>query len=81
MSRPETFDPKLEFSSRLTRIQAGGLHTNRTLFVGMEDALVCPPGTFARKRKRRGRVVPLLLTLIVASGAVFVMTMESFAFY
>jgi hypothetical protein len=43
--------------------------------------LVLPPGTFARKRKKRGRVVPVVLTLLVASGAVFVMTMGSSSFY
>ncbi|MEY4872835.1 MAG: hypothetical protein RLZZ563_2165 [Pseudomonadota bacterium] len=81
MSRPQTFDPKLEFSNRLTRIEAGGLNTNRTLFVGMEDMLVCPPGTFSKKRKKRGRVMPLFLTLLGASGAVFLMTMGSSTFY
>ena len=75
------FDPKQDFCDRLARIEAGGLTTNRTLFVGMEEMLVLPPGTFARKRKKRGRMVPVVLTLLVASGAVFVMTMGSSSFY
>ncbi len=70
MSRSPQFDPKQEFANRLDRIQAGGLHTNRTLFVGMEDALYLPPGTFVRKRKKRGRVLPLFLTLVAVSVAV-----------
>lgn len=81
MSRPQSVDPKQEFCERLARIEAGGLTTNRTLFVGMEEMLVLPPGTFARKRKKRGRIVPVFLTLVVASGAVFVMTMGSSSFY
>ena len=71
MSRSPSFDPKQEFASRLARIEAGGINTNRTLFVGMEDALHLPPGTFVRKRRKRGKALPLFLAVVVGSvGAI-----------
>lgn len=71
MSSMPSFDPKQEFANRLSRIEAGGINTNRTLFVGMEDALHLPPGTFVRKRKTRGRAMPLFLAVVVGSvGAI-----------
>ena len=74
MSRSPSFDPKQEFASRLARIEAGGINTNRTLFVGMEDALHLPPGTFVRKRRKRGKALPLFLTVVVGSvGAILTM--------
>lgn len=58
-----SFDPKADFASRVARIQAGGLHTNRTLFVGNEEALVLPPGAF-RKKQRKSRIVPMFVALV-----------------
>ena len=78
MSNFSTFDPKQEFAARLARIEEGGINTNRTLFVGMEDALHLPPGTFVRKRKKRGRVLPLFLTVVVGSvGAILATITQS----
>lgn len=81
MSRSPQFDPKQEFTNRLARIEAGGIHTNRTLFVGMEEALHLPPGTFVRKRKRRGRAMPVFLTLVVGCVVVIGATMTQSNFY
>lgn len=67
-SRGIDFDPKREFAERLARIEAGGINTNRTLFVGMEEQLSLPPGTFVRKKKR-SRAKPGLLLLLVAGSA------------
>ena len=63
------FDPKRDFAERLARIEAGGIHTNRTLFVGMEEQLSLPPGTFVRKKKKRSWAKPGLLLLLVAGSA------------
>jgi hypothetical protein len=76
MSRSPVFDPKQEFANRLSRIKEGGINTNRTLFVGMEDALHLPPGTFVRKRKKRGRALPLFLTVMVGSVAAMLAVMS-----
>jgi hypothetical protein len=81
MSPSPQIDPKLEFANRLARIEAGGINTNRTLFVGMEDALHLPPGTFVRKRKKRGRVLPLFLTVVVASVGAILATMSQHNLY
>ncbi len=81
MSRYTDFDPKQEFAARLTRIEAGGINTNRTLFVGMEEMLHLPPGTFVRKRRRRGRALTVFLTLLAGSVAVVGATMTSAGFY
>lgn len=76
LDRTVTFDPKADFANRLARIQAGGLNTNRTLFVGNEEALALPPGTFVRK-KRKSRLGPIFLTLVLGSGAVVTGLMTS----
>lgn len=81
MSRSPVFDPKQEFANRLARIEAGGINTNRTLFVGMEDSLYLPPGTFVRKRKKRSRVMPLFLTVIVGTVAAMLAVMTQGNFY
>ncbi len=81
MSRSPHFDPKLEFADRLSRIEAGGINTNRTLFVGMEETLHLPPGTFVRKRKKRGRVLPLFLTVVVGSVGAILATMTQSNLY
>ena len=81
MSPSPQFDPKLEFANRLARIEAGGINTNRTLFVGMEDTLHLPPGTFVRKRKKRGRVLPLFLTVVVGSVVAILVTMSQHNLY
>ncbi|NBE08567.1 hypothetical protein [Paragemmobacter ruber] len=81
MSPHSNFDPKTEFAARLARIEAGGINTNRTLFVGMEEMLHLPPGTFVRKRRRRGRAVTVFLGLIAGSLAVAGATMSSAGFY
>jgi len=65
--RNPMFDPKQEFACRLARIEAGGLHTNRTLFVGLEEQLELPAGTFVRKRKA-GRRMPVLLVLSLCAA-------------
>ncbi len=71
MSHFSALDPKQEFADRLARIQEGGINTNRTLFVGMEEALHLPPGTFVRKRKKRGWVLPLFLIVVIGTvGAI-----------
>jgi hypothetical protein len=81
MSRSPHFDPKLEFADRLSRIEAGGINTNRTLFVGMEETLHLPPGTFVRKRKKRGKVLPLFLTVVVGSVGAILATMTQSNLY
>jgi hypothetical protein len=81
MSSSPQFDPKLEFCNRLARIEAGGINTNRTLFVGMEEMLHLPPGTFVRKRKKRGRVLPLFLTVVVGSVGAILVTMSQHTLY
>ena len=81
MSPPPNFDPKEEFAARLARIEAGGINTNRTLFVGMEEMLHLPPGTFVRKRKKRGKALPISLALIAGSLAMVGATVSSAGFY
>lgn len=81
MSPQSDLDPKKEFAARLARIEAGGINTNRTLFVGMGEMLHLPPGTFVRKRKRRGRAVTVLLTLIAGSLAVVGASMSWAGFF
>ncbi|WGV16978.1 hypothetical protein [Fuscovulum ytuae] len=71
-----SFDPKADFANRVARIQAGGLHTNRTLFVGNEEALALPPGAF-RKKPRKSRFLPMFLALVTCGAGVFVVTMAS----
>lgn len=81
MSPSPQIEPKQEFAARLARIEAGGINTNRTLFVGMEEMVHLPPGTFTRRRKRRGRALPLFLTLVAGCMAVIGATMSSASFY
>ncbi|MCZ8079607.1 MAG: hypothetical protein O9289_10535 [Rhodobacteraceae bacterium] len=81
MSCVPGFDPKQEFANRLARIEAGGINTNRTLFVGTEDALHLPPGTFVRRRKKRGRALPLFLTLLAGSALAIGTTVTQTNFY
>lgn len=64
-----SFDPKADFASRIARIQAGGLHTNRTLFVGNEEALALPPGAF-RKKPRKSRLLPLFAVLVTCGAGI-----------
>lgn len=71
-----TLDPKADFASRIARIQAGGLHTNRTLFVGDAEALHLPPGTFVKKR-RKSRLGPVFALLVTVAAGVFVTSMSS----
>jgi hypothetical protein len=61
------FDAKQDFAARIARIEAGGLNTNRTLFVGDAEAHVLPRGAFAKKAKPRSRIMPLFLALVVMS--------------
>lgn len=70
------FDPKADFTSRIARIQAGGVHTNRTLFVGNEEALALPPGTFLRK-KRKSKLGLVFAVLVMAAAGVMLATFSS----
>lgn len=70
------FDPKADFASRIARIQAGGVHTNRTLFVGNEEALALPRGTFIRK-KRKSKMGMVFVMLVMAAAGVMLVTMSS----
>jgi hypothetical protein len=79
--RTMSHDPKREFAERLARIEAGGLHTNRTVFVGVEEAMAVPPGTFARRPKPRSRLGLLFLGLVVLASVVIGATMASANFY
>ncbi|WP_143710397.1 hypothetical protein [Tabrizicola sp. TH137] len=74
LDRTMNFDPKADFANRIARIQAGGLNTNRTLFVGNEEALALPPGAFLKKRKK-SRLGPIFVTLVTccATGVVALM--------
>ncbi|MEZ5754502.1 MAG: hypothetical protein R3D90_06970 [Paracoccaceae bacterium] len=71
------FDPKREFAERLGRIQAGGINTNRTLFVGMEEQLALPPGTFVRKKKKTGAWVRTGFLLMIAGSTAGIMAAMS----
>ena len=70
------FESKAEFANRIARIQAGGMHTNRTLFVGNEEALPLPPGGFRRK-PRRVRPGLVFLGMVMGCGIVVVAVMAS----
>jgi hypothetical protein len=76
-----SFDPKQDFAARIARIEAGGINTNRTLFVGNEEALALPPGIFVRRPKRKPRALALFLTLVVGSTVMIVATMASANLY
>lgn len=77
-TRNPLFDPKQEFADRLSRIEAGGLCTNRTLFVGNEDQIVLPRGTFAaRRKKRRMGPVFVIMVMLWAAGIMGVMAQAS----
>jgi hypothetical protein len=66
------FDQKEEFAARIARIEAGGINTNRTLFVGMAEAHALPPGAFAKKKPAQKQVP--LLAILVAGGIAFAAT-------
>jgi len=78
--RNPIFDQKQEFASRLARIGTGGLHTNRTLFIGVEEQLELPARVVPQRRtRRRGRALLLLLALLPGvCGAVWVATANLF---
>lgn len=73
------FESRADFANRIARIQAGGLHTNRTLFVGNEEALALPPGVFIKKR-RKSRAGSIFLVM-VACGAAMVFALMASANY
>ena len=71
-----TQDQKAAFAARMERIQKGGMNTNRTIFVGMDEALPVPKGgvqkvvekriakaPWTKKAKRRGSAKGLLMGL------------------
>lgn len=66
------FDQKEEFAARIARIEAGGINTNRTLFVGMAESHALPRGTFAKK-KPAPKQIPMLVILL-AGGIAFAAT-------
>ena len=70
------FNPKADFASRIARIQAGGVHTNRTLFVGDAEALPLPPGIFLRK-KRKSRLGMIFAVLVTGAGGVMLASLSS----
>ncbi|MCZ8152515.1 MAG: hypothetical protein O9292_09035 [Rhodobacteraceae bacterium] len=76
LDQTQTFDPKADFASRIARIQAGGLNTNRTLFVGDAEALPLPPGTFMKKR-RKSRLGPVFAVLVTVAAGVILTSMSS----
>jgi hypothetical protein len=76
MSIHQTFDPKHEFAARIARIEAGGINTNRTLFVGDAEQLALPPGVFTRKKKAR-RGLPVFPTMVGGLTVAIVATMAS----
>lgn len=52
-------DQKDAFLARVARIQTGGLHTNRTLFVGMDEAIAVPKkGSLEKIAGQRAFVAP-----------------------
>lgn len=60
-------ESKAEFTARVERIRAGGAGTNRTLYVGMEDAVAIPKGFCPPKsRKGKARAGRLRLVVLVA---------------
>lgn len=72
------FDARQEFSARIARIEAGGINTNRTLFVGNEEAIALPRGAFRKKAKKSGsRLMPAFLALVVVSAGAIMGTMAS----
>lgn len=77
MSIHQTFDPKSEFAARIARIEAGGLHTNRTLFVGDAEQLALPPGVFVRKKAQKTRAVPVFVTMVTGLTIAIVATLAS----
>lgn len=70
------FESKADFANRIARIQAGGVHTNRTLFVGNEAALPLPPGAFMKKR-RKSRLGPIFLGMVTFCAMTVVAMMAS----
>lgn len=46
------------FAARMERIQKGGLHTNRTLFIGMDEAMPIPKAGADRIVASRSRPAP-----------------------
>ena len=77
MSIYQTFDPKSEFAARIARIEAGGLHTNRTLFVGDAEQLALPPGVFVRKKAPRSRHISVFVTMVTGLTIAVVATLAS----
>lgn len=76
MSIHQTFDPKSEFAARIARIEAGGLHTNRTLFVGDAEQLALPPGVFLKK-KAAPRRLPVFPAMVGGLTVAIMATMAS----
>jgi len=76
MSIHQTFDPKTEFAARIARIEAGGLNTNRTLFVGDAEQLALPPGIFVKK-KQKSKALPIFMTLLTGLTVAIMATMAS----
>lgn len=46
-------DQKAAFAARMARIQSGGLNTNRTVFVGMDEAIAVPKGGAQKIAEKR----------------------------
>jgi hypothetical protein len=61
------FDQKEEFAARIARIEAGGINTNRTLFVGMGETHALPRGAFAKK-KPAPKQIPVIAVLLGGIG-------------
>lgn len=77
MSIHQTFDPKSEFAARIARIEAGGINTNRTLFVGDAEQLALPPGIFVKKKPAKSKAMPVFLTAVAGMTVAIMATMAS----
>lgn len=77
MSIHQTFDPKSEFAARIARIEAGGINTNRTLFVGDAEQLSLPPGIFVKRKPAKSRTLTVFLTMVAGLTVAIMATMAS----
>lgn len=71
-----TIDAHSDFKDRIRRIEAGGLNTNRTLFVGKDQQIPLPKGRLT-KRKRKDRpdlnLMPLIYGMVMLGGSFIAM--------
>ena len=51
-------DHKTIFAARLDRVQKGGVNTNRTVFIGMDEAVALPKGGVAQVVEKRAVRAP-----------------------